>query len=371
MRYIIPPKNPSQKNLVFIPYWRMRGKSYTVQPYKVSASMIDTSLRAAEITDMPETLGLRAQTQVLRFASPKMDASFLDSDIPYGSIHESAEISSRMYRDAPGLTVFHRAFVGETISKVFAPVYVKGSGLFDALLNKPIAHIDYKKKEALNNAGKLKNWKLNFLPAQCPHCGWDLEGQSDNIAYFCKNCDSAWLLSSGKFKSIPFALVKSRAPDAFYAAFWRIRAEIKGIAASSYADIIRLANLPKIIRTSWEDEEMYFWFPAFKLNPRAFIRLSRIVTFGRPGILFKDRAHPAFKRAPLGPVNIPPEEAAEALITLIASVCVKKKNVYPILETLTVKPEAMQLYFLPFVPQGGDYIQPTMNFSIQKSSFRS
>ncbi|KKL66398.1 hypothetical protein LCGC14_2145380 [marine sediment metagenome] len=371
MRYIIPPKRLEAHDLVFVPYWRFRGKSFTVLPYKVNQSMLDTSFRAVEHSFMPGTLGLRTQTQALRFASPEMDASFLSSDVPYSKIHESAELILRLHRDPPGERVFHRAFIGETISKVFAPVYLKGNGLFDALLERPIAHLDFKRKEAIKGAGKLKRWKLKFLPAQCPRCGWDLEGHSDNVVFICRNCDSAWLLARGKFKNIPFAVVKARASDAYYAPFWRIKASVEGLCASSYADIIRLANLPKAIRAAWEEEDMYFWFPGLKVNPRAFLRLSRIVTLARPGMLFKDRARPEFRRAQLGPVNVSPDEAAQALTTLLASIAVRKKDLYPRLKDVRVKAEGMQLYFFPFVRQGSDYVQPAINFSLNRSSFRS
>ncbi len=371
MRYYIPPKNPKAGDMVFIPYWRFRGKSFTVLPYKIDQSMIDTSFKAASIQYLPESLGLRTQTQALRFASPDMNAAFLSSESKYTDIHESAVLASRLHRDPPGMKVFHRAFVGETISKVFAPVYIKGSGLFDALLDRPVAHLDFKRKEAIKGAGKLKKWKLSFLPAQCPQCGWDLEGHSDNVVFICRNCDTAWLLARGKFKNIPFLVVKARTPDAFYAPFWRIRARITGIAANTYADIVRLANLPRAMRAAWEEEEMSFWMPGLKVNPRAFLRLSRIVTLGRPGMLFKDRARPVFKRARIGPVNVSPDEAAEALITVLASMAVRKKHTFPMLQDAKVEPEEMQLYFLPFVPQSTDLVQPAMNFSINRSSFRS
>ncbi len=371
MRYFIPPKNPDTQDLVFVPYWRFRGKSFTVLPYKINQSMIDTSFRAASFPYLPESLGLRTQTQALRFASPDMDASFLGSETGYAEIHESVVLASRLHRDPPGLKVFHRAFVGETISKVFAPVYIKGSGLFDALLDRPVAHLDFKRKEALAGAGRLKRWKLRFLPAQCPHCGWDLEGHSDNVVFVCRNCDSAWLLARGKFTNIPFRVVKARSADAFYAPFWRIRAKITGIAADTYADIVRLANLPRAMRAAWEEEEMFFWMPGMKLSPRTFLRLSKIVTLGRPGMLFKGRARPVFKRARLGPVNVSPDEAAEAILSVLASMAVRKKHTFPMLENARVETVGMQLYFLPFVPQGTDLVQPAMNFSINRSSFRS
>ncbi len=371
MRYVIPPKRPETQGLVYVPYWRFRGKSFTVLPYKIEQSMMDTSFRATDFSYLPNSLGLRAQTQNLRFASPDMDAAFLSSETSFADIHKSAVLSSRLHRDPPGLKVFHRAFVGETISKVYAPVYIKGSGLFDALLERPIAHLDFKRKEALKGAGKLRKWKLRFLPAQCPRCGWDLEGHSDNVVFICRICDSAWLLSRGRFTNIPFKVVRARSGDAFYAPFWRIRARITGMAADTYADIVRLANLPRVIRAAWEKEEMFFWMPGMKMNPRSFLRLSKIVTLGRPDMQFKGRARPEFKRARLGPINVSPLEAAEAIVTVLASMAVRKKHTFPMLENARVEPEGMQLYFLPFVPQGTELIQPSMNFSINRRSFRS
>ena len=52
-----------------------------------------------------------------------------------------------------------------------------------------------------------------------------------------------------------------------YLPFWRMKPRVEGIHLVSYADLIRLANLPKVINRAFESAPLYFWSPAFKVSP--------------------------------------------------------------------------------------------------------
>ncbi|NJL59547.1 MAG: hypothetical protein HC887_07805 [Desulfobacteraceae bacterium] len=51
---------------------------------------------------------------------------------------------------------------------------------------------------------------------------------------------------------------------------------------NSYADMIRLANMPKVVQASFETIPFYFWIPAFKVLPAAFLRLARSMITAQP-----------------------------------------------------------------------------------------
>ncbi|MFC1769441.1 hypothetical protein ACFLZI_00140 [Nitrospirota bacterium] len=371
-RYYIAPKTRSIDDVLFVPYWHLRGTRLMVEPYKVTQKMMDTSLLAREIDYMPPNLGYRTQTLKLHFASPKLNALFLQPTFPYEDVVKQTEYLNRtaMSYQSEVKEPFHKAFIGEAVSMIFAPIYIKGSGIFDAVLDRPLTRKNPRREEALEGAGRLRPWRLRFIPAHCPTCGWDMEGANDSVVFTCRNCDSAWSSNSNGFKKVPFRVVHTRQPDALHIPFWRIDANVEGIAASSYADIVRLANLPKVIRATWEKEKMYFWFPAVKLNPRGFTRLSMISTLHRPGFLFKDKARGEFRRTTLAPTNVEATEAAEGLHALLASMAVDKKMFFPLLADVKVKSTGKQLYYFPFVRKGTDYVQPDMGFSIQKNAFR-
>ena len=67
-----------------------------------------------------------------------------------------------------------------------------------------------------------------------------------------------------------------------YLPFWRIKAGVSGIDLDSYADLVKIANLPKAMQENWNDVPFYFWAPAFKIRPKVFLRLANNVTLAQP-----------------------------------------------------------------------------------------
>jgi len=43
-----------------------------------------------------------------------------------------------------------------------------------------------------------------------------------------------------------------------------------------------MGNLPKAIQPEWENKSLYFWVPAFKLQPKIFLRLSTQFVISQP-----------------------------------------------------------------------------------------
>ena len=82
-----------------------------------------------------------------------------------------------------------------------------------------------------------------------------------------------------------------------------------GIPLDSYADLIRIANLPKAVLPEFEDRSFYFWAPAFKVRPRTFLNLILKVTLTQPG----KKASAKLPRGQLHPVSLPVSEALETL----------------------------------------------------------
>ena len=65
--------------------------------------------------------------------------------------------------------------------------------------------------------------------------------------------------------------------------FWRVTARISGLTIESWADLVRFANLPKVVRAEWRDERAVFWIPGFKAQPDQFLRMAQAATLARPG----------------------------------------------------------------------------------------
>ena len=67
-----------------------------------------------------------------------------------------------------------------------------------------------------------------------------------------------------------------------YMPFWRIWAEISGITLQSYADLVKIANLPIAVQKNWDNIQFRFWTLAFKLRPLNFVNLARNITISQP-----------------------------------------------------------------------------------------
>ncbi|MEJ2658906.1 MAG: hypothetical protein P8012_17250, partial [Desulfobacterales bacterium] len=211
--------------------------------------------------------------------------------------------------------------------------------------------------------GGHPDWCTQFLPTLCPGCGWDLEGQRDTLILICRNCNTTWRPAKGGFKPLKFATIPTKDENIIYLPFWRIKTEIDGIKLNSYADLVRVANLPKAVQRNWKDREFYFWSPAFKVRPRVFIQLGRNVTLAQPekdmvGELPKEQIYP---------VTLSIQDAIESLIMSMAGFMKPEKDMFPILKDISIKPKHYLLVYMPFVEQHHEYVQPDLYLALNKN----
>jgi hypothetical protein len=121
--------------------------------------------------------------------------------------------------------------------------------------------------------------------------------------------------------------------------------------------------LPRAIQKNWEDKEFRFWSPAFKVRPRVFIRLGRRMTLSQP----MAKTHKKLPNTPIYPVTLPMKEAVESLIVNLASFMKPQKDLFPLLKNITIKPTSYILIYIPFVEQQYEFIQPTLNLTLNKN----
>jgi hypothetical protein len=360
-RYLIPPKEGAVDDYYYVPYWRFKGMYYSFPPYEMKSRVLDASFRSTEHKFFPNTLGVRTQTLKLRFVSPEVGGRFFRPEVPFQKVLPRVEKISGFIDSFENVKdVFHRAFIGETVSMIYSPVYIKGKAICDAVLRRPMAQLTKLREEAFHSPDARHNWRVRFLPALCPDCGWDLAGGAQSVALLCKNCDSAWVVWKGNLKRLRLGVVTVRGEGLSYIPFWRIKVKVEGLALGTYADLIRVANLPKAVRPEWEKKELYFWLPAFQANPRLYMRLARLVTVAQPDMEMDER----LPRSPVAPVTLGAAEASAGLVTTFAGVSVAKRKVYPLLGGIGIKPTRALLVLLPFRREGNDLVEATMNFRI-------
>lgn len=360
-RYTLPDAAPRGKELIFFPYWRFKGMFFSCSPGGVRHRFMDLSYQALESTRFPVSVGFRSQALKLRFLSPDTPGRCLS---PTFSLPRVMEIFYRRFTDSLPKPSLYQSHIGESVSLIYAPYYVDRK-LHDAVVNKPIsAHIDPSEISGL--PGGPPDWKIEFTPTLCPHCGWDMEGERDSRVMHCRNCNSAWQGGKEGFRQIRFAHMPSEGDNLLFMPFWRIRADISGIRLTSYADLIKIANLPRAIREGDEKIGFRFWAPAFKVRPRTYLRLMTQVTLSQP----REKLEERLPDARFYPVNVPEGEATESMKINLATFMKPQERLMERLPGIRIQAGGSVLVYLPFVEKHHDLIQLDFQVSINKNQLR-
>jgi ribosomal protein L37AE/L43A len=358
-RYMLPNAAPKTKNLVFFPYWRVKGMLFSCVDSGIEHKFIDVSHQAVESQYFPNSLGLRSQALKLNFVTPEISGYFLK---PTFSFKKVMDIFQDRFKKSLSGPVFQQSHVGDTVSLIYSPFY-KEEKIYDAVLNKVVKTTTPDDFETASLPGGRPNWRTQFIPTLCPSCGWDLEGRRDALVMNCKNCNSVWRPTKKGFKQLNFSIMETEEENVIYLPFWRIKADVSGITLNSYADLVRVANLPKAIQRNWEDKEFRFWSPAFKVRPRVFIRLGRSITLSQP----MEKMHRELSDVRIYPVTLPIKDAIESLSINLASFMKPQEDLFPLLKDISIKPESYILVYIPFVEQQHEFVQPTLYLTLNKN----
>ena len=367
--YRLTPKTDGDA-LVHIPYWRFKGVSYTLRNAQVQHRILDITRIALPNNYLPYSLGVRPQAVPLTFVTAKTAGSFLPPATPLKDILDGidkqlthGEMRADMTRTMKPAENIERVFIGETASVIFLPVLPKGSRLQDGI-NAAMQYQTGPDTASLIDAAAAADWSPRFLPALCPACGWDLDGQRESCVFACDNCSRAWMPGKRDLTEVKLGAVVRRMESSKYIPFWKIRPQVNGVALETYADLIRYANLPKAVIKRWESQEMVFWTPAFKVRPRLFLLLAGMLTISPPDNIARDR----LRLSPAYPVTLPLSEAEESLKTVLASLVESKRHAFEKLGDVTIETKDSELIYLPFTPRGNEFIYEGQNIAVPKAA---
>lgn len=356
-RYYIPAPGSMTDIPLYIPYWRFRGLCFSARGIELTSRFADINLRSVVMDGMPESLGVRPQAMKLKFVSPSTTGHFIP---PRMTLDDIMRRIAELNADSGS----YHVFIGEIASLIYTPVYLKEGVLTDAILNRPLAGMSSWIQQVINDTKSRPDWQVKFIPTLCPNCSWDLEGEKEALVLLCRNCDSAWRPAGTQLERIPFAVMECPDETAVYLPFWRMKAQIEGIRLESFADMVRLANLPKAITRALEEKELYFWSPAFKINPAAFQRWSRQMTIYQP----EDKMLENLSRRTCNPVTLPVSEAAEGIALTIADVITDKRRFFPTLPHLKTNLIDSLLVYHPFVRNRNELVHARMKIAIDKNA---
>jgi hypothetical protein len=136
------------------------------------------------------------------------------------------------------------------------------------------------------------------------------------------------------------------------------------VEINSFADFIRFTNQPKALAEEWEQQEMAFWEPAFKIRPKIFLNLSKRLTLSQCSLRVED----TIPEKNIYPVTLPWIEAVQGIKLTLASSTLNKKRVLPLLSSIRFEVKRVSLIYLPFMDTGHEMIQQQMCLSINKKA---
>lgn len=368
-RYYLAPRVEPLEDILFAPYWRFKGMVFTLDRDGVSDQLVDSNRLALPSQPFPISLGVRPQALRLKHLTPYLGGKYLvpERDFSYPGFSRPRAITSGVAgRPSPAGALAARAFIGETLSLIYAPFLVRDGVLMDAILDRPVTRDLDHAGEDLPSTRDAPG-RIRFMPMLCPGCGWDLEGEKNALVLLCRNCESAWQAGSGGgMERISFSVAVNGEENSWYLPFWQIRATIPGAGLKSFADLARFANLPRAVRNQWEEQPPVFYIPAFKLQPKLFLRLARALTLTPPA-LARQGSLPRFN---LHHATLPLAEAVEGIRVLLAAVAVKREVLLAGFASLAIELEEPGLVYVPFTLKGLELIQPSLRLSISANAFQ-
>jgi hypothetical protein len=358
-RYLLPNKAPANKELVYFPYWRFKGMTFACIPRGIKNRFVDLSYQAIKSRYFPVSVGLRSQTLKLSFATPEAEGRFLK---PALQLDKVMEIVDKRFNATLPKPILHQSHIGETLSMLYAPFYVERQ-VYDAVLNKPVSPNLPDDFDLDVFGGGRPDWVIDFLPTLCPACGWDLEGDRDTLALNCKNCSTVWRPRDKKLEKLSVAHLPGEGENLMYLPFWRIKVEIQGLQLDTYADLIKVANLPKVVQDEMHSEQFHFWGLAFKVRPQNYLRLATSITLSQPP---EDLVFKLPKERTL-PVNLPLKEAVETLKLNLANFMKPRQTVIERLPGIKITPKSYLLVYLPFNEGHHEFVLPKLHLAINKN----
>lgn len=369
LRFVLPDKAPAhieRSEMFYAPYLRFKGNIFYCKGKHQKFKVVDTTQQGMNARALPPSLGLRPQAMPVSLVTDEVNGTFLRQTIKARTLLERAAQLTVIDSEAIKAPFYHRAYIGETVSCIYLPLYVENETLHDAVTNKVLAHGDFADNMRQMGGGYRAVWTPHFLATLCPQCGDSLTGEHDSLVLSCYNCHTSWEEKQGTFYSIPWDCVPSQHSEMLHLPFWKLTVRATGIAMNTFADFLRVTNQPLVVQKKHEAMELSFWIPAFKLRPSTFLRIGQNMTLSQAKI--PDGEPSMAKR--MYPVTLPRKEAIQALKSVVAGAALNKRNLLPLLPEMSFHPLVTKLCYLPFFDRGHDFVQEHTGLSLAKSVLR-
>jgi hypothetical protein len=294
----------------------------------------------------------------LCFATHKLSGDFLKC---FCSVEQTIERAGALHKIERDQQLFHRAYIGETVSLIFQPLFLEGNKLGDAVSGDLLANLPQGLGSLSRAIDPSPPLDLNFIPTICPQCGWNLSAANDSVVLTCGNCHTAWAADKNKFSRIECVSMPCADAETIFLPFWKIGLDFEGIELESFADLARLANLPVVPKTDWQNRKIHFWIPAFKVRPKIYLRLATQLSTTTEEVdgeqIIPEKSYP---------VNMPYQEALESVKVVLANCAARPKSLLPRLPDIKITATSTTLFYLPFDNSGYDLRQEETRVSLNR-----
>ncbi|HIP82081.1 MAG TPA: hypothetical protein EYH19_00660 [Desulfocapsa sulfexigens] len=369
LRFVLPDKVPEhvdRREIFYAPYLRFKGNIYYCKGKYQKYKVVDTTRQGFNARALPPSLGFRPQAMAVSLVTDEVEGVFLHQTIKARTLLERAAKLTLLDSEDIKAPFYHRAYIGETLSCIYLPIYIDEEVLYDGVTNKVLARGGSAEMMRQRGDRFRVNWTPYFLATLCPRCGDSLAGEHDSLVLSCYNCHSSWEEKQGGFKEILWSCIRSNHKGLYSLPFWKIQVSSTGILMKSFADFLRLTNQPVVIRKSHEERQLAFFVPAFKLRPSTFLRLGKNLTLTQAKIPKGEAS--MVKR--MHPVTLQRKEAIQALKSVLAGAASNKQYLLPRLPEIHFHPLDTELIYLPFFDKGHDFVQEHTGVSLEKSVLR-
>lgn len=367
-RYVLPmdgSRNARGKDLFLFPYLRFKGTIFLCHGKGVDYKFVDTTRVGTPVEEFPVSLGLRPQAMNVQPVTEQVEGRFIRQSLKSQHIvSEAVKLTTFLSKDKyKDLT--HRAFIGETISRVYLPVYKRRGDLIDGVSNAVIGPASILESAAINEIAFQKKWEPVFLSAICRKCGAEMNGAPGSLVMHCNNCDTLWQEQNGSFNSVPFHVVGSSSDSSYYLPFWKLEVADTGNNLQTLADFLRLTNQPIVVRNEHTSKMLTFFVPAFKISPNKYLNLAKSFTLLQ--MKFDGAQEESFEQKNLYPVTLNLEEAVQSLKSVTTASSLHLKSVIEILPSLQYSVKRAELLYLPFHKLGRDLIEQQTGISVSSA----
>lgn len=372
-RFLLPVKIPddvSPENLIYVPYIRFKGAIYYIQDQEVRHKIVDTTRIGIKNSRLPVSLGLRPQALTLKPFVSSEKGRFVRQEVPTKNVFVDATKTFDLFEDRDKLKkkrIFHRTFIGETLSRIYQPYFYVGDTLYDGVTNREVGSLDSITAHLATTCGNKQSWEPKFISTQCPECGGLLSGERDCTVLHCTNCATMWREENHTFTPVKWQVVHSEKHRSRYLPFWNIEFKTTGSAKLlNFGDYIRFTNQPIIARKILNSQNLEFFIPAFKINPKAFLQLCTQLT------LQQNKLPTGKTRRVVNayPVNLNVKEGIQAIKTVLASTTLSREKVFPLLPETGIQVSGSILTYLPFENLSHDLVQEHTRASVQTAALR-